>query len=127
MTSPLATSITETSLDGPLAVNNLLPSRLSPIPPGRTPTLGEEHSIARDSALIRARPLPRPQVTNTDLPSCDATTPIGREPSGSFTCSITFCDLVSITDTEALPSLVTNARLPSSANSTPRGRAPTAS
>src|SRR5678815_1363937 len=72
-----ATSTMETSLDGPFAVNTVLPSGDTAMPHGRSPTSID--AICLFVAVSRMTTfLPRPVVTKTNLPSGDATTPIGR-------------------------------------------------
>ena len=96
----LATSMIETSFDGPLAVNTVLPSGDTATPHGRSPT-----STCRDLLIglrvdDHARACPRPVVAKRRVPSGDTAVPIGRtslSPGSLIVCSRR-CFFASITE-----------------------------
>src|SRR5687768_9747909 len=75
---PEATSTTDTSPDGPLAVYTLLPSGLTAMPHGRVPTSSIERTNARVATSMIAIDLARPSDTKICRPSGESASPIGR-------------------------------------------------
>ena len=60
---PDAASMIDTSFDGPLAVNRVLPSRLTPMPQGRPPTPSISRTTFRATMSMTATASPRPHDT----------------------------------------------------------------
>src|SRR6185436_1539584 len=96
----VARSTMETSFDGPLAVNSVLPSRDVAMPHGRSPTSMNATGLLL-AVSITTTFLPRPVEMNTCDPSGEATPPIGRISSpDSWTVSSTTCFFASTTATD---------------------------
>src|SRR5581483_8428384 len=125
-TALVATSITETSFDGPLAVNNILPSGDNAIPHGRSPASTEATGLL--VAVSRTKTLcPRPVPTYSLVASELSSTDIGlmTPASPSLIGRITLCATESTSTTVPSFSAGIYALLESGRNATDRGRRPT--
>src|SRR5688572_11561556 len=124
-TDRLSTSTIDTSLDGPLAVNTVLPSGETSIPHGRSPTSVDATRLLVLPSITTTFLAP-PVLTNTREPSGEATAPIGRTSSPvSLIVVMTVCFIASSTHTSPPFSAVTYARELSGRNAVDRGRRPT--
>src|SRR6185312_12078693 len=124
--------MTDTSFDGPLAVNTVPPSALTPMPQGRPPTPSMRRVTVLVATSMTATDSPRPVETYSVLPSGDSAAPIGRGPSSVLAFAsilmlpVGTCLRASTTVTTPPFSQVTKAVAPSGVNTTPRGRGPVA-